>query len=156
MEFCNWHYTIFVLFIGFQIILSNPIANPQGDDLEYIEGGIAEDTCTIEIDDTINGQLGKCSTLWKFQDFSVAQILREIKFVEFRSSKTAIFALFGALKDAKIHENQNSEPLNVLKWQILHFLKAENYKINKIWSLKNAKMAVLELLNSTKLISRKI
>ena len=93
MEFCNWHYTIFVLFIGFQIILSNPIANPQGDDLEYIEGGIAEDTCTIEIDDTINGQLGKCSTLWKFQDFSVAQILREINFGESRSSKTAIFAI---------------------------------------------------------------
>ena len=107
MEFYKWHYTIFVLFIGFQIILSNPIANPQGDDLEYIEGGIAEDTCTIEIDDTINGQLGKCSTLWKFQDFSVAQILREINFGESRSSKTAILINFSLQKVHKIIKIKN-------------------------------------------------
>ena len=31
----------------------------------------------------------------KFQDFSVTQILREINFGEFRSSKNAIFAIFG-------------------------------------------------------------
>ena len=57
-----------------------------------------------------------CHTVWKFHDFLITQILREINCGESRSSKTAIFALFGALKDAKIHENQNSEPLNVLKW----------------------------------------
>ena len=28
---------------------------------------------------------------------------------------------FSLQKSAKIHRNQNSEPLNVLKWQILHF-----------------------------------
>ena len=69
----------------------------------------------------------------KFQDFSVIQILCEINFGESRSSKTAVFDIFGALnkfyqfgkfqpsKSAKIHKRQNSEPLNVLKWQILHF-----------------------------------
>jgi len=70
--------------------------------------------------------------VWKFQDFSVIHILREINFGEFGSSKKAIFAIFWALnfvalvnfslqKVAKIHENQNSKPLNVLKYQILHF-----------------------------------
>ena len=49
------------------------------------------------------------------------QILREINFEESRSSKTAYFAILGALKFEKavmIHKNQNSEPLIVLKWQI--------------------------------------
>ena len=34
-------------------------------------------------------------TVWKFQDFSVTQILREINFGEFWSSKYAIYAIFG-------------------------------------------------------------
>ena len=37
-------------------------------------------------------------TVWKFQDFSVNQILREINFGELRSSKITIFAILGALK----------------------------------------------------------
>ena len=32
--------------------------------------------------------------MWKFQDFSVIQILREIKFGVFRSCKTAVFGQF--------------------------------------------------------------
>ena len=36
------------------------------------------------------------STVWKFQDFSVIHILREINFGEFRSSKNAVFAIFGS------------------------------------------------------------
>ena len=36
-------------------------------------------------------------TVWKFHDFSVIQILREINFGESRSSKTAIFVISGAL-----------------------------------------------------------
>ena len=35
--------------------------------------------------------------MWKFQDFSVIQILREINFRESRSCKTAFFANLGAL-----------------------------------------------------------
>ena len=34
------------------------------------------------------------STVWKFQDFPIFQILREINFVESRSSKTALFCQF--------------------------------------------------------------
>ena len=36
-------------------------------------------------------------TVWKFQVFSVIQILREINFGESRSSKTAVLAISGAL-----------------------------------------------------------
>ena len=35
--------------------------------------------------------------MWKFQDFSVTQILREINFGESRTSKMAVFAILGAL-----------------------------------------------------------
>ena len=35
--------------------------------------------------------------MWKFHDFSVIQILREIHFGESRSAKTAVFTIFGAL-----------------------------------------------------------
>ena len=38
------------------------------------------------------------STVWKFHDFSVTQILRETNLGESRSSKTAIIANVGALK----------------------------------------------------------
>ena len=51
-------------------------------------------------------------------------ILREINFGESRSAQTALFAIFGKFqpsKSAKIHKNQNSEPLNVSKWQTLNF-----------------------------------
>jgi len=70
--------------------------------------------------------------MWRFQIFSVSKILREINFGELKSSKTAIFcnfkgsefSLFGTFhptKSANIHENQNAEPLSVLKWQIMCF-----------------------------------
>ena len=65
-------------------------------------------------------------------NFPATQILREIIFGEIRSAKNAVFAIFGTLnfvnllntqpsKSAKIPKNKNSEPLNVLKWLILHF-----------------------------------
>ena len=65
-------------------------------------------------------------TVRKLQGFSVIQNLRETNTGGTRSSKTAVFAILGALnlidlvdfyhsKCAKIHEDQNSEPLNVLK-----------------------------------------
>ena len=40
---------------------------------------------------------GYVYTVWKFQDFSIAQILREINFGDSRSAKSAVFAIFGAL-----------------------------------------------------------
>ena len=36
-------------------------------------------------------------TLWKFQDISITQILREINFEDSRSAKSNIFAILGAL-----------------------------------------------------------
>ena len=62
--------------------------------------------------------------MWKFQDFSITQILREINFWDSRSAKTAIFSILGAVnfvnlvnfslqKVQKFIKNQNSEPLNV-------------------------------------------
>ena len=39
-------------------------------------------------------KLGLYFTVWKFQDFHVIQILREINFGEFRSSKTAILLIW--------------------------------------------------------------
>ena len=41
-------------------------------------------------------------TVWKFQDFSVIQILREINFGGSGSSKTAVFANLGALDFAHL------------------------------------------------------
>ena len=68
---------------------------------------------------------------------SVIQILREINLGESSSSKTAVFAIFGALnfvslvnfslqKVQKFMKSQNSESLIVLKWQLLSFQNSEN------------------------------
>ena len=72
------------------------------------------------------------ATVWKFQNFSVTQILREIIFRKSRSAKPAVFAILRAVnfvhlmkfslqKLQKFMKNQNSEPLNVVKWLILPF-----------------------------------
>ena len=45
----------------------------------------------------------KCRTVWKFQDFSVIQILREINLGESRSSETAILTIFRVLNFANWH-----------------------------------------------------
>ena len=71
--------------------------------------------------------------MWKVCNFSIPQILRYTNFEDSRGSKTAAFAIFGAMNfddlvnfkfeksSLKIHESQNSDPLNVLNWQILPF-----------------------------------
>ena len=43
-------------------------------------------------------EIAKGCTVWKFQDFSVFHILREINFGESTSSKIAVFTIFGAPK----------------------------------------------------------
>ena len=63
--------------------------------------------------------------MWKFHDFSITQILREINFGDFKSAKSAILTHLEALK---FDFNE-----------FLHFLKAEFYQINKIQSPKNGK-----------------
>ena len=37
-------------------------------------------------------------TVWKFQDFCITEILREINFEYPRSAKSAVFAILGAVK----------------------------------------------------------
>ena len=87
-------------------------------------------------------------TVWKFHDFSVTQILREIKFGDSRSAKSAIlthyslwimiyktFSLFGRFhtsQSTKMIKNQNS------------------------WAPKCVKMTHFALLESPNLISGKI
>ena len=67
-----------------------------------------------------------CSTVWKFQDFCITEILREINIKDSRSAKSAAFAILRAVnfvdlvnfslqKAQKFIKNQNLEPLNVLK-----------------------------------------
>ena len=58
------------------------------------------------------------STLWKFQDFSISQILREIKCEDSGSAKSAILTRLGAL--------------NCDFYEFLHFLKADIYQLSKI------------------------
>ena len=55
---------------------------------------------------------------------------QKCKNCHFCHSKGCEFCSFCKLqpsKRAKIHKNQNSEPLNVLKWLILHFENPQNW-----------------------------
>ena len=59
-------------------------------------------------------------TVWKFHDFSITQILREINFEDSRSAKTAILTHLEALNFAifegrNLQKQQNSKPLKVKK-----------------------------------------
>ena len=68
--------------------------------------------------------------MWKFEDFSITQILREINFRESRRLQTAVFAKLRALnfvdlanlalKKCKKQKSHISKALNVIKWLILH------------------------------------
>ena len=79
--------------------------------------------------------------MWKLQDFSVTQILREIIFEESRSSKTVIFAILGALSFANL--------VNFSFQKVQKFIKI------KIQSLE-IKMADFALIESLKSFSCKI
>ena len=68
--------------------------------------------------------------MWKFEDFSITQILREINFEESRSCKTVVFSISGALI----------------------FVNLVNFSLNKLQCVKMADFALQE---SSKLISRK-
>ena len=59
-------------------------------------------------------------TVWKFQDFSITQILRENNFGYSKSAKSAI--------------STHLEDLNLVLYEFLHFLKARIYQTNKIKS----------------------
>ena len=61
-----------------------------------------------------------CITVWKFQDFSITQILREIIFGDSRNAKSAILT--------------HLETLNSDLYEFLHFLKPETFQINTMQS----------------------
>ena len=79
-------------------------------------------------------------TVWKFHDFSLTQILREINFGDSTSAISAILTHLQAL-DFEFYE-------------FLHYLMAEIKKSTKFRAPKRAKTAISELLDSSKLISR--
>ena len=83
-----------------------------------------------------------CNTVWKFQNFAITQILCEINFGDSTSAKSALLTYLD------VH--------NFAFCEIWHFLKTEICKITKFRASQNTKTAVLELLDSPKLISRKI
>ena len=74
--------------------------------------------------------LGKCSYLKKFS-------WRKKYFLEPRAE------LRSWLKSANIHENQNSEPLHVVKWLILHFQNPQNWFHVKFEWYKNHEIYIL-------------
>ena len=80
--------------------------------------------------------------MWEFHDFSITHILREISFQDSRSAKSAI--------------STHLEALNFDFCEFLHFLKVGIDQISHFRAPKVAKTAVLGLLDSPKLISRKI
>ena len=63
--------------------------------------------------------------MWKFHDFSISYILREINFWDSRSVKSAILT--------------HLEALNFDFYECLHFLKGEIDQIDSIQSFENGK-----------------
>ena len=56
----------------------------------------------------LNGYLGKIHfryAVWKFQDFCITEILREINFEDSRSAKFAVFAILGSITTYKKYKN---------------------------------------------------
>ena len=103
--------------------------NFGGNSLVIEDNNTSEDSVSDLESDEDEVKLCENSTVWKFHNFSVTQILREINFGDSRSAKPAI--------------STHLEGLNLNSYEFLHFLKAEIYQINKIHSPKMAKIAVL-------------
>ena len=76
------------------------------------------------------------STVWKFHDFSIIKILREINFEDSRSAQLAILP--------------HLEALNFDFCEFLHFLKAEIKPNPNFRAPEIAKMTFFELLHSPK------
>ena len=78
--------------------------------------------------------------MWKFQDFSDTQILCEINFGEYRSSKTAVFAFLGLWtlliwpsKSAKIHEKSKFRAPKCVEMADFALLESPKLISHKIW-----------------------
>ena len=81
-------------------------------------------------------------TMWKFQDFSATQILREINFGYLKPQRTAILTIPAAV---------NFEFLGILAFSTVKFPKSQNSKLPKL-----VKWQLLTYWNQPRLISRKI
>ena len=81
-------------------------------------------------------------TVWKFHDFCITQILREINFEESRSAKSAILT--------------HSRLRILILMHFCTFWRLQFTKWTKFTALKVAKTAIFALSESSKLISRKI
>ena len=68
-------------------------------------------------------------TVWKIHDISITQILREIKFGDSRSPKSAIYT--------------HLEALNFDLYEFLHFGRLKFTKLTQFRASKNGKIAVL-------------
>ena len=77
-------------------------------------------------------------TVWKFHDFSITRILREINFEDCRSSKSAILTYF--------------EALNLDFYEFLHFLGGYILPKIEIQSLKNCKNGIFLTCTIPKII----
>ena len=80
---------------------------------------------------------GKEFTVWKFQDFAITQIFREINFWDSKNAKLAILT--------------HLEALNFDFQEFLHFLKAVIYQIDKIQSPENGKNCSFSTSNFSKI-----
>ena len=65
-------------------------------------------------------------TLWKFHDFSVTQILREINFREFRICKTAVSVILEALDFVNLVHFSLQKVPKFIKSQIQSLSMSEN------------------------------
>ena len=80
------------------------------------------------------GQPNWESTMWKFQDFSAIQILREINFGHFEASKTAILTVWAApnfwcldifdIFNCEIFQKSKYEAFKIVKTAIFDILKS--------------------------------
>ena len=77
-------------------------------------------------------KIGMNCTVWKFQDFSAIQILREINFEESRSSKTVIFVLFGALNFVNLVKFSLLKVLFLPLFEALNFVDLIYFCIQKV------------------------
>ena len=82
-------------------------------------------------------------TVWKCHDFFITQILLEISFEGSRPAKNAVFTILGALNF-----------VDLMNFSLQKVLKCLKVKIQSL--AKSVKMADFALLESPKLISRKI
>ena len=120
------------------------IVNPTDDAAnlhsQRIDRPLTNDAGQIGNSDSRKISEAQCGNFMIF--LSLRIYMKSIFGIRYTSAKSAIFT--------------NLEALDFDFYEFLHFLNYEIYQIIELQSPKNGKMAVLELTDSPKLISRKI